>query len=176
MDLFDKNYIHDSWKKLNLKNIFIHYESIIKKLISIEINYTPKEEINILSFLSSDITNVKIIYLRYNRINEEFTNNELYILKDYINNKEILSLSYNLTTQENKENNLWIPLLKEVFLLLSDRIIFIHIEKNKMLNRNLYNDICPESIMRYDHILKKDTCIFYNMIKKLFLFKNKNNL
>jgi hypothetical protein len=181
MEIYRKEYIHSSWQHLNLKNIFLQYNNIIEKLNNINIEYEPKDEKDILSFFGQDITNVIILYLRYYRIDEYFLDEEKTILGEYVKDKKIMSLAYNLTSFETSNinesySNIWSNLIKEIILLLSNKILFINVEKNLLFTKNMYKNIC-NNIMIYNYELKpKNSILLYNSIIKLNSYAEEHNL
>ena len=181
MDLDKKKYIHQSWKKYNLKNIFIYYESAIEKLNSINVNYEPTMETSILHFLTQDITDVKILYVRYDYINSHFTRNEEAIFDTYYKSNQIMSIAYNLTTITNEKvsinDNIWNNLIKEVLRLLAGQLIFINIEHNSDFSKSKYKNISPKNVMIYNFDIKNRHILdLYANIIKFYEFGKLKNL
>jgi hypothetical protein len=182
----NKKYIHSSWNIYNLYKFFEIYNKIIENMNILEMEYKPKEEENILNFLKYDITNVKMLYIRYFKIDSKFNIIEEKYLEKYIKNNNILPITYSLTSKyesnrtSNKiileEDNIWSPLLKELIFILSSKLYFIHFEKNKLFSKSIINNITPNTIMKYNYDLKDQIINIYDMIYKLYEFKSINLL
>lgn len=170
-------FIHSSWENINLTSFHLIYNSIIENLSRINVEYEPKDTKDILYFLRQDITNLKIIYIKYNRNTNHFSPNEKLILSNYLKDKKIISIPFNLTATCQEDNSIcyekiWVPLIKELLMILSNKVIFIHIEKNALLTRNMYNSICPDNIMKFNYEMKMGVESFYETIEELYDLKN----
>jgi hypothetical protein len=177
----ETTYIHKSWFDLNLNNIFTIYNSIIEKLNKIKIDYSPKEEKEILSFLNQDISNIKILFIRCNRIDDHFTYQEKDQISNYIKEKKIISISFNLssinTKTSAKSENIWIPLLNEVLLILFSRLNIILFEKTRTLTKDVINNLIPnKNIMRYSGVIDENASLLFNAVIRTFELKEKYNI